>query len=118
MNSTDTPGDDLSPPIAQAALEALDSMASVIGKLEAIEHGQRTLLERSLLQTNQALAAATTCLELLKSNRADAAELLGKFEEMLDRLGGDWDGDGGEQILARKVRAGLSELAGCAAPAA
>ena len=97
--------------IAEPALATLDSMSSVIGSLEAVDRGRRTAFEQSLLNTEQALAAATTCLGMIESNRAAAAELLGKFEEIWERIGGDWDGDGGEQILAREVRAGLAQMA-------
>ena len=45
-------------------------------------------------------------------DRLAASKLLAKFEEMWDRLGGGWDGEGGEQILAREVRAELTQLAG------
>ena len=86
--------------IAEPALATFDSMSSVIGSLEAVDRGRRTAFEQSLLNTEQALAAATTCLGMIESNRAAAAELLGKFEEIWERIGGDWDGDGGEQILA------------------
>ena len=53
-----------------------------------------------------ALANAAATLDRLATSK-----LLAKFEEMWDRLGGGWEGDGGEQILAREIRDELRALA-------
>ena len=59
--------------IAEPALATLDSMSSVIGSLEAVDRGRRTAFEQSLLNTEQALAAATTCIGLRDSRRLKRA---------------------------------------------
>ena len=50
-----------------------------------------------------ALANAAATLDRLGA----ASAILAKFEEVWELLGGGWDGDGGEQILAREIRDGL-----------
>ena len=55
-----------------------------------------------------ALANAAATLDRLG---AASEMVLAKFVELWELLGGGWDGDGGEQILAREVRAGLAQMA-------